>query len=162
WVAFFADDKLKKVAVSGGAVVTLCDVMGRGGGGVWGADGTITYSDTSLHRVSASGGASAPLIVMGQGEGLTRWPVMLPGGRAVLYTSLSAGLNDWEAAEIVVQKLPDGPRTVLQKDAYFGRYSRSGHILYMQRGTLFAAPLDPDKLEIVGAAVPVVQGVVPL
>jgi serine/threonine-protein kinase len=80
---------------------------------------------------------------------------MLPGARAVLFTSQSDNSGTWETATIEVQKLPGGPRKVLQKNAYFGRYSRSGHLLYMQQNTLFAAPFDVNRLEITGSAVTV-------
>jgi serine/threonine-protein kinase len=33
-----------------------------------------------------------------------------------------------------------------------------GHLLYIQQGTLFAVPFDPVRLEIVGPAVPVIEG----
>ena len=37
WIGFLAGGKLKKIAVSGGSTVTLCDApLGRGGG--WGVD----------------------------------------------------------------------------------------------------------------------------
>ena len=43
WIAFFAQGKLKKISVTGGAVVTLCDAaIARGGS--WGEDGTIVFS----------------------------------------------------------------------------------------------------------------------
>ena len=40
WIAFFADGKLKKVQVEGGAAMTLCDAGGVLGGD-WGEDGNI-------------------------------------------------------------------------------------------------------------------------
>jgi hypothetical protein len=40
WIGFFGDGKLKKIAVGGGAAVTLCDAP-RGCGGSWGDDGNI-------------------------------------------------------------------------------------------------------------------------
>ena len=44
WVAFFADAKLKKVALSGGApAVTVCDTPDARGG-TWGADGWIVFA----------------------------------------------------------------------------------------------------------------------
>jgi serine/threonine-protein kinase len=88
---------------------------------------------------------------------MQRWPQVLPGSKAVLYTSLGTGGSVFEAGQIVVQKLPDGPRSVLVKSAYFGRYARSGHVLYVQQGTLFAAPFDVDRLELTGAGVPSVE-----
>ena len=60
WVGFFADGKLKKVPITGGAPVELCDAD-AGRGGWWGEDGTIVFSPhaevgTVLHRVPDSGG----------------------------------------------------------------------------------------------------------
>jgi serine/threonine-protein kinase len=159
WIGFFAGGKLKKVAVAGGAAMTLCDAP-LGGGGSWGADDMIVFQPTStagtpLQRVSAGGGTPTTLTSMQGGERRQRWPQMLPGARAVLFTSLSDNSGTWDTATIVAQKLPGGPRQVLQRNAYFGRYSRSGHLLYMQHNTLFAAPFDVNRLEVTGSAVAV-------
>src|SRR6185436_7169676 len=59
WIAFFADGKLKKTSVTGGAPVTLCDSPGSGPGGSWGDDGNIIVAlspSGGLSRVHASGG----------------------------------------------------------------------------------------------------------
>lgn len=42
WIAFFAGGKLKKISVSGGAAVTLCDASNPRGG-IWAEDGTIVF-----------------------------------------------------------------------------------------------------------------------
>ena len=76
----------------------------------------------------------------------------------MLYTSHSAGGN-FDDANIVVQPLPSGERKIVRQRGYFGRYVRSGHLLYIYEGTLFAAPFSLDRLEIVGDAVPVVEDV---
>jgi serine/threonine-protein kinase len=46
----------------------------------------------------------------------------------------------------------------LRRGAYYGRYA-SGHLLYVSRGTLFAAPFDLDRLEVVGEPAAMVEGV---
>ena len=43
WLAFFADLKLKKVPVTGGAVVTLADAPSARGAW-WAEDGTIVFA----------------------------------------------------------------------------------------------------------------------
>ena len=160
WIAFFADEKLKKIAVTGGAAVTLCDApVVRGG--TWGEDGTILFaSRTSLLRVSSGAGKSAPLTPLAGGEVSQRWPQLLPGGQSVLYTAgtgtTAAGYND---ANLVVQALPAGTRKVVQRGGYHGRYLPSGHLIYLHDGTLFAAPFDLDRLEITDQPVPAVTGV---
>src|SRR5258705_13555876 len=85
WIAFFADAKLKKIAVSGGATVTLCDAP-NGRGGTWTEDGTIIFSPNNavgvnLLRVSSSGGTPEPFSKLEPGEVTQRYPQVLPGGK---------------------------------------------------------------------------------
>ena len=93
-IAFFAEGKLKKVAVVGGAVVTLSDAP-SGRGGSWAEDGTITFQpnigagNASLARDSSSG--AKPTFMKPEDNGRARFPHVLPGGRAVLYTKYRPG-----------------------------------------------------------------------
>ncbi len=162
WIAFFAGGKLKKVAATGGAAVTLCDAM-ENRGGSWSEDGNILFVptwQTGLWRVSSAGGAAEALTTpdTAAGENTHRWPQALPGGEAVLFTAHRAGLN-FEDANLVVQRLPDGPRKIVQRSGYYGRYLPSGHLVYMHEGTLFAAPFDLDRLETTGPPAPALEGV---
>ncbi len=162
WIGFFALGKLKKVAVSGGAVVTLCDAP-NGRGGAWGEDGTIVFqpdaaAETQLMRVPSAGGAPEKLGALAAGEAIQRWPQVLPSSAGVLYTSLAASAGGFETADIVVVSAK-GQRKVVQRGGYYGRYVNSGHLLYMHQGTLFAAPFDLDRLEVTGPAAPAIEAV---
>src|SRR5207245_7857752 len=91
WIGFFAGGKLEKISVQGGAAVTLCDVP-DGRGGSWGDDGTIVFTPNNraaLSKVSSAGGTPQPLTTLDKQEGeiTQRWPQVLPGGKAVLFTS---------------------------------------------------------------------------
>ncbi len=164
WIAFFAAGKLKKISVAGADAVTVYEGPTNGlGGGAWADDGTITFSpnvsagSSFLWRVSSAGGKPEPLTTLVEGETLHRWPQMLPGGKAVLYTS-QAGV--FTSRNLVVQSLPNGPRKVLLRSGYFfGRYVSSGHLVYIHDGTLFASVFDLDRLELVGEPVPVLEGI---
>jgi len=161
WIGFFADNKLKKLAVEGGPSVTLCDAHDNRGGS-WSTDGTILFAiagEPTLRRIAADGGAVTELPISGEAAAAVdaRWPQVLPGGHAVLFTSGVSG--NYDAASLVVQRLPDGPRKVVHRGGYHGRYLRSGHLVYMREGTLFAAPFDLERLSVVGAAMPVLEGV---
>jgi serine/threonine-protein kinase len=175
WIAFFAGGKLKKVAISGGAVVTLCEAP-DGRGGSWADDGTIVFLPVAtarpgpdggggLMRVSSAGGQPEPLTTIGEDELTQRWPQMLPGGKAVLYTvtNVNAARNSAGAyadANIVVQTVPKGTPKIVWRGGYFGRYLLSGHLVYVRDGTLFAAPFDVERLERTGEPVPVLEGMV--
>src|SRR5207344_2878416 len=88
WIGFFADGKLKKVAVQGGAPVTLCDA-GSPRGGSWGDDDNIVFTpeiSADVMWVSSAGGTPQRLIRTGAADAIRRWPQALPGARAVLFT----------------------------------------------------------------------------
>ena len=90
WIGFFADGKMKKISVQGGAAVTLCDAPNARGAS-WGEDGSIIVTLTNgwrgLSRVPAAGGTPQAITKPGdKGEVTHRWPQILPGGQAVLFT----------------------------------------------------------------------------
>ena len=161
WIAFFADGKLKKVSVMGGAVLTLCDAP-EGRGGDWGEDGNIVFAprpSSGLFLVSDAGGTPMELTKLDSstGERSHRWPQLLPGGKAVLFTdSTSLNINE---ANIVVESLGIGRRKIVERGGTLGRYLPGGYLIYLHNGTLFAAPFDLDRLETTRAPVPVIEGV---
>jgi len=164
WIAFFTDGKLKKVSVSGGAAVTLCDAADDRGGS-WAEDGTIFFTPSGrpgvgLSRVSSAGGTPQILTTPDPAsqEVSHRWPQALPGGKAVLYTAGSVSGN-YEDASLVVHTLEGDTRKVLHRGGYHGRYLPSGHLVFIHEGTLFAAAFDPDRLELRDQPVPVLAGV---
>ncbi len=164
WIAFFADGKLKKVSVSGGAAVTLCDAEDDRGGS-WAEDGTIFFTSipqpgVGLSRVSSAGGTPSTLTTPDPAsqEITHRWPQVLPGGKTVLYTAHSA-FGNYEDASLVVHTLEGNTRKVLHRGGYHGRYLPSGHLVFIHESTLFAATFHLDRLELTGQPVPVLAGV---
>jgi hypothetical protein len=84
---------------------------------------------------------------------------MLPGSRAILFTVTHTPLPKWDDTEVVVQELANGARRARLESAADGRYVASGHIVYVQRGTIMAAPFDLASLKVTGGAIGVVAGV---
>jgi serine/threonine-protein kinase len=163
WIAFFADGKLKKVSVSGGAAVTtLCDAA-NDRGGTWAEDGTIFFTPqpgVGLSRVSSAGGTPQTLTTPDPAsqENTHHWPQALFGGKAVLYTAGFRG--NFEDASLVVHTLEGDTRKVLHRGGYHGRYVASGQLVFIHEGTLFAAPFDPDRLELTDQPVPTLESVI--
>jgi Tol biopolymer transport system component len=164
WIGFFADGKLKKAAVQGGAPVTLCEA-GDPRGGSWGEDGNIVFTpqvDSGLMRVSSAGGTRQPLTNVGNSDAIHRWPQVLPGGKGVLFTA-SANPFSWEDADVAVVSVKTGQIKIVQRGGYSGRYVPSpygnGHLLYVHESTLFAVPFDPARLETSGTPVPILADV---
>src|SRR5262249_48362950 len=79
-IAYFADDKLKKIGLSGEPSETLCDARDARGGS-WGSAGWIVFSANSgldgIYRVPANGGMPTRVTTRGT-EGAHRWPQFLP------------------------------------------------------------------------------------
>jgi Tol biopolymer transport system component len=162
WVAFFATGKLKKISVEGGSAVSLCDTPGGGGGGSWGEDGNIIAAlsvNAPLSRVPSAGGAPTPVTQFAQGEVTHRWPQILPGGKAVLFTAHNRTVYGFDDATIEVMSLVDHRRKTLVRGGTFGRYSHGGHLMYINKGTLFAVPFDVDALAVRGTPSPVLDQV---
>jgi DNA-binding winged helix-turn-helix (wHTH) protein/WD40 repeat protein len=160
WVAFFGAGKLQKVAVEGGVPIPLCDAPSPGGG-TWGADDNIVAAldaTRGLFRVPVAGGKPQPLTDPREGPAGTlihRWPHGLPGGKGVLFAATSAS---GQGSLRVLAPNSGKLRTVVE-DSTDGRFLASGYIVYYQRETLFAAPMDTDRLELTGPAVPLVYSV---
>jgi Tol biopolymer transport system component len=152
WLGFFAQGKMKKIRVGGGAVQDIA-AAGPNGGAIWGADGTIVYAPSALSgtaglaRVSAEGGNPTIVTTPGKGEYSHRYPQFLPGGRAVLFTALSG--FGWDESRLEAVRLDTGERRLLVRGGHTGRYA-SGHLLYHRAGAIHAVPFDPDRLELDG------------
>ncbi len=163
WIGFFAENKLKKVSVSGGAAVTLCDAEGNGRGGSWGEDGAIIFAPgptVGLSRVSSAGGTPEAVTTLDgeKGEISHRWPQVLPGGEAILFTAGNPELGVDEL-NIEVQRLKNGDRRTVHQGGFYGRYLPTGHLVYVGKGTLFAAPFDLGRLEVTGPPAPILENI---
>lgn len=87
-----------------------------------------------------------------------RWPQILPDGRNVIFTVLSASLRAQDA-HIDVASLETGERHVVVEGTGYARYSPTGHLVYARNGTLLAAPFDLSRLAVTGSAVAVLDDV---
>ena len=160
WLGFFASGKLKKVLVSGGAALTLGDALQPRGASP-GRQGTIAFAPSwasTIQQVPDAGGTPQALTQFAKGENSHRWPEFLPDGKAVLFSAAMTS-STWVNPQVAVHSVATGERRNLVQLGTQPRYALSGHLLYAQGGTLMAAPFDLQRLELTGAAVPVVEGV---
>ena len=156
WVGFFAGGALKTVSLAGGPPVLLCGAP-AGGGGSWTGDDTIVFGSrgSGLSRVPAAGGSPEPLTMLGPDDGGHRWPHVLPGGRAVLFSIAS---NSTATPRLAVQDLESGERRILG-DGVSPRFSPTGHLVFMRDDTLWAVRFDTHRLDVVGEPVPLLEDV---
>jgi serine/threonine protein kinase len=152
WIGFLADSKLKKVAVGGGAVETICEAPGFRGAS-WGLNNKIIFSpeySLSLMSVSSSGGKTLSVSKLDttSGERTHRWPQVLPGGDMVLYTiGDQNNPNSYTNAELAIQSLKTGERHILNVRGEMARYVEPGYLIVARNGDLLAAPFDLKKFK---------------
>ena len=159
WLGFWADGKLKKIATDGGSPIVLCDASDLLGA-TWGDDDTIVANlgtPGQLARVPASGGNPSAAIDLSGESLVVRWPQLLPGSRAVIYTAMSGAGAD--RANVEVQSISGGNRKVLVRGGTFGRYLLPGYLTFVNQGTLYAVRMNAATLSVEGAPVPVLDDV---
>ena len=141
FVGFFADGKLKKLAVSGGQIQVLCDAP-NGRGGTWNRDGVIVFTPDGtggLFRVSARGGSAVELTKLDKSrfETTHRWPMFLPDGEHFLYLAANFG-QDREFNAIFLGSLASQERRLLASASANAAYAEPGFLLYLRDKTLVA------------------------
>ena len=164
WIGFFAQKKLKKVPAKGGHVAVITgDGVSDPRGGSWGTDDTILFASgiSQIYSVSAntSGGSKTEITTLNreEKEGSHRWPHFLPDGKHFLYTVRSGSRS---RRGIWVANVKD--RTINRQVANVDSnalYSRSGHILFLDRNQLLAQPFDLKKLSVYGQRALIATGV---
>jgi len=157
-IGFFADAKLKRVDLAGGATEVLADApFGRGG--TWNRDGVIVFAPTSttgLMRIAAAGGTPVALTRPASGQGSHRWPRFLPDGRRFLFF---VTLGQPEARGVYIGSLDGGePTRVLVADSA-AEYAPPGYLLLASRGVLVARRFDVARGSVSEESVPVAQAV---
>ena len=159
-VAFFADGAVRKARVDGG-VVTLGparDVRGIS----WVDDSTLALTEDSaavLGTMSAMGGDLRPVTTLAAGERTHRWPSVIPGGKAVLFTVGTLDKPDsYDQGNIDAVVLASGERRVLVRGAAMARVC-GGQLVYSRGSSLYAQPFDAARLTATGTAIEIVQGV---
>jgi Tol biopolymer transport system component len=156
-IGFFADGRLKRVDLAGGAPRVLADApVARGG--TWNRDDVILYSpmvNATIMRVSAAGGTPAPATKLTPGQGTHRWPHFLPDGRRFLFL---AALGQPDTRGIFLGPLDEGePRRVLNADSSVAY--QDGKLLVVSQGELVAYSFDAARGAVDGDAITLAQGV---
>ncbi len=161
WIAFFADGKVKKIALDGPPVTLASapDVRGI----AWQDDHTLIFPRgpaDPLVTMSADGGETRPISKLAPNERTHRWPDVLPGGKAVIFTVGSpASPDNYDEGTIEAVILATGERRVVWRGAAMARYAVGGYLILSRGPALYAVPFDPETLTAKGSPTQVVQAV---
>ena len=162
-IAFFADQKVKRIDATGGPVTIICGAPPPTGRrvtpGSWNRDDVIVIpspESTTIARVAAGGGTPSAVTTLATGGTETQhgFPFFLPDGRRFLYVAY----NGLVPLGLYVGSLDGQPPVRVGDVASNGQYA-NGSLLFMRGTTLLAQPFDPAQLALTGDAVVVAEGV---
>jgi Tol biopolymer transport system component len=161
-IVFWTDPGLRRIPVTGGVPVPVCQTVPAPFGVHWSEHGIVfVQPGAGIMRVSANGGTPEMLVRVSPADGLAYGTQLLPDGDTVLFTLVRGDApvsTFWDNAEVIAHSIKTGRRKTLIKGSD-GRYLASGHLVYMIEGTLMAVRFDLRQLEVMSGPVPVVEGI---
>jgi serine/threonine-protein kinase len=163
WLGFFvvAEGRLKKVALSGGAPVVICEAPDVRGAS-WGRDDSIVYTgqlDGGLLRIASGSRTPEELTKpsLDRHEKTHRFPDVLPNGKGVIFTIGTHDITSFSDARIAVYEFATRQTKVLIEGGSDARYLPPGYLVYGRSGALMAVRFDAERLTVEGTPVPMVD-----
>jgi Tol biopolymer transport system component len=151
-IGFFAQGRLKTLALGGGEPQTLADVtLPRGG--TWNREGVILFapSPLELYSIPATGGKATAVA----GTERRNHPSFLPDGRHYLFLAIESGVGQ----AIHVGSLDEAESTELVRTTSSAAYAPSGHVIFRRGAALMAQPFDANDLAMGGPPVLIAENV---
>jgi Tol biopolymer transport system component/tRNA A-37 threonylcarbamoyl transferase component Bud32 len=160
-VGFFADGRLKRVEIDGGAVLTVCDAA-SGRGGTWSRDGRILFSPSvrdGLYQVAATGGQAREVTRLDPARDAShRWPEFLDDGRTFVFLSVPLDAARRDETSIQIGSVDGGAAKELVRSGTQPVVS-GGFLFYLRDATLVAQRLDAAARTLTGEPTVVAQNV---
>jgi Tol biopolymer transport system component len=150
YLAFIAGGKLRKLPVTGGPAINVCDAPG-GYDGTWGKSNWILFDGglgDSIRGVPASGGVPRAITFIDHAHGETShaWPFFLPDGRHFLFVASKVGSAD----AIRIGTLGSRESRAVGHTENRVEYALPGYLVYVNGGTLVAQPFDAGSARAPG------------
>jgi serine/threonine protein kinase/Tol biopolymer transport system component len=169
---FFSPDSANVAFVPGSASLTRLSLADQqrvivapgadfnGDSGAWGSEWIVYTRGSALWIVPPQGGKAKQLTALDttRHEVLHGDPTVLPGGRTVLFSSLT---TDSGAERIEAVSIDSRKRWVVIEHGIKPVWSPTGHLLFARDDAVWAVPFDPNSVTVRGRAVLVIpSGVV--
>jgi Tol biopolymer transport system component len=150
-IAFFQNDRLRKVDADSGAIQTICE-SGSGFGGSWNKNGQIVFGSDfgeGLKVVSASGGAASLATALDQarGDASHGYPSFLPDGTHFVFVARNV---DPEKTVIALGDLSSKETRPLFRSDSAAVWAPPSYLLFAREGALFAQAFEPKSLRTIG------------
>jgi serine/threonine protein kinase/Tol biopolymer transport system component len=159
-LAFFAGNQLKRIDLSGGSPVTICEVPENIGlFGTWGQGGQILFASvegTAIFSVSTNGGTPAAVVQPDRTQKQSRvhWPWFLPDGKRFLYlTRMQDGSGQITLGE------PGAPPRAILSAVSNPQWVDPDYLVFVREGTLLGQRVDLASGRPVGEAFSIAEPV---
>jgi eukaryotic-like serine/threonine-protein kinase len=155
FIAFFADSRLKKIEVTGGPALTLCEAPSPVSGGAWSRAGVVLFGQVQvgLSRISATGGEVTRVTTVDRTrqEMSHRYPTFLPEGHNFLYV-INTGQKETRGVYLgsldgTVKRRLLNEVTVIK---YMAAVRGNGWLVFGREDALLARPFDTSRMEFTG------------
>ena len=146
---------MRTISLVDGLVTTVTEGANFLYGVAWGEDGRIVFvRGGTLWQISPARGTPTQLTKLEgpRPDSIHASPTFLPGGKAVLFAALSG--DQWRIDSLV---LATGERQTVVERGMLPMYVASGHLIFFRDGELLAAPFDPVRIQITGAAAQAIE-----
>jgi hypothetical protein len=159
-LAFVTAGKLRKIDVTGGPPVTVCDVPAVRGGS-WSPSGVILLGQNTGGLLSVPAVGGTPTLVTAidtSRESAHRYPWFLPDGHRFLYVARGVDLTNSAVflADLQAPEPIKPGRSILPSESN-AMYLPPGYLLFTRERTLMAQPFDAGTAVLSGEAVPIAE-----
>jgi Tol biopolymer transport system component/tRNA A-37 threonylcarbamoyl transferase component Bud32 len=163
WIGFVVDDKIRKVAPTGGPAETMFTVSGAVQEPIWGSHGDILFRSTNrapLSRISDSGGSPEVVTRLdaSRTENSHRGQQFLPDGRRFIFTARCAdrSMNALYLASLDT-KATKRLMPIDSEARFVASDTDRGWLVYARDGALVGRRLNLTREEVEGEAVVVLD-----
>jgi dipeptidyl aminopeptidase/acylaminoacyl peptidase len=159
-IAFFSEERLKRIGADGGPVQTICE-SGGAFSGAWSRQGTILFTKefgAPIVAVPATGGAPQPVTALdvARGEVAHFHPAFLPDGLHFLFVARNI---DPEKTSVMLASLDSKEvRRLFHADSN-AVFAEPGYLLFARDNALFAWRFDPRNRKLSGEPAPALEQV---
>jgi hypothetical protein len=164
YIAFFADQSLKKIKIGGGPAQTICAAETMPGGGTWNRDGVILFAPGqggTIYQVPASGGTPQAVLKLNAArlERAHLWPQFLPDGEHFVFFVLT---DLEETTGVYMGQLGSPVYSQVFRSAANAVYSAvdgKGYLLSIRDRSLIGQAFDASKAAVEGEAITLAEDV---
>ena len=163
YLGFTIDDKIKRIAISGGPAQLLGEAPNVADGS-WGSAGIILLDGRegdSIRAIPASGGqvSGVTKIDRSQKEKTHMWPQFLPDGKHFLYLVTADSIQQDQDYQLKAGSVDSEESITILTINSLVRYADPGYLIFMRDKILMAQKFDPIDLKVSSEPQPITDKV---